>query len=127
MEAVVGGKLRNAEDVIAADHLIKLKRDNSNNVWVVIDGIIKMWKKKNPNRWKSYLVNIKDLRDTRKNEYGASEDKETGGYLRYTVDVPEQVVYMIRTLYTPNELPMSKEFWREFGRRYPAFRVAEKI
>jgi len=125
MDAVVNGRVVKADIVQAADRLIKLKK--TANLWEVVGEVLEVWKKRNPKVWKAHVITVKDLRQTRKDEYASTKDKETGGYLRYTVDVPEQVVMMLRMLYSAEELPMNKEFWREFAKRFPAFSVAEKI
>jgi len=33
---------------------------------------------------------------------------------------------MIRTQYKADELPMDREFFKKFGEKYPAFKIAEK-
>lgn len=121
---------RDLRDVAAVERLVKLKESSGSNPWPVIDEILKMWenKAKRANQWKSYLFELESTRETRKNEYAASDaDPVHGGILRYTLDMPEFVYYAIRMLYTPDELPTNKGFYREFANRYPKMKVAEKI
>lgn len=125
MDTIINGKLRPVKDVQTADYLINMKPTST--IWEVCEEIIKIWQAKNPDTWKSYIVHVSDLQNTRKNKHAASENKETGMITRYIVDVPEQVVLMLRMIYSVEELPMDKIFWREFGRKFPAFRVAQRI
>ena len=114
--------------VNAADRLLVLKKKAGGDLWRVIDEVVNAWTKSSPSQYQSHLINVGQIRKTRKDErHASSTDKKTGAVLRYTVDVPEKVVNMIRCLYNPDELPMNKKFWREFTRRYPIFRIPERI
>ena len=124
------GKIYNSKDIQAVDNLIKLKRENQTNIWVVIDAVVDFWSRRNPKEWQSYLVEIGAERDTRANPKFADNrySKEKGsGELRFLVDVPHQVIGMVRMLYNVNELPMTKQFWLTFGNRYPVFKIPEKF
>lgn len=107
---------------MTADRLIDLKARNTNDIWVVVDEIIKIFKSKRPKEWRAYITEVEEIRDTRADKFGSN--KKAG--LRYTVDCPEFVVKALRFLYDPEELPMDKEFWRIFWERYPIFRVSER-
>lgn len=117
----IGNRLLPAHAVNMADHLIKLKTQNPLDIWVVVDAVLEAWKQVAPREWDSFIVSTEATRGTRANKHG-SNDKEG---LRYTVDMPEWVMAVMRQLYTPDELPMDKEFFKRFWRRYPAFRVSE--
>lgn len=118
------GKLVKMSDVAFVNHLVKLKETNGSDFWPVIDVILKWWQGKNPTEWKSYLLELQNVRETRADEkYGESVGK-TG---RYMLDVPQSVMLVIRKLYSVDELPMNKKFWLTFGRKYPAFKVAQKL
>lgn len=119
---------RKIEHLNAVERLEKLKAKYGANVWPVIEEVIRVWEKTNPKEWQSYLFYMDELRDTRKDKkYASTYDKVNGGYLRYTLDVPEKVMYMMRCLYTPEELPMDRKFFQAFARKFPRFRVAEKL
>lgn len=121
---------RKLKDVAAVERLYKLKASSGSNPWPVIEEILKLWEKKarRSNEWKSYIFNLESTRETRKNKFAASDaDPVHGGILRYTLDIPEFVAYAIRILYTPDELPMNRDFYRAFAERFPKFKVAEKI
>lgn len=125
MKVISNGREVESEVLQAADRLIKLKKEKP--FWEVVEGVVSVWHKQNPKKWKSYLLSVKEFGKIQKNKYGSSKDKETGGILRFTVDVPEPIVQMLRMLYTPEELNMDKAFWRGFARRFPVFQVAGKI
>lgn len=122
-----GRKLQLA-DIRAVEHLETLKEKNGNNIWPVIEECLKVWTDKHPQQWKSYLIDVSDLRETRKEKkFASTTDKITGGILRYTLDIPEKLIMIIRAVYTPEELAMNKEFFTAFARKFPAFMVAEKL
>lgn len=121
------GLRRNTDDVHAVETLEKLKKDNGANPWPVIEKCLEIWKSRSPQQWKSYLVYMDDIRETRKDrKFASAHDKKNDAYLRYTIDIPEKIMYMIRCLYDPEELDMNREFFKEFGKRFPSFKVAER-
>ena len=121
------GRKMKYSDAMFVEHVFKEKANNGSNPWPAIELIIKHWSESNPKKWKSYLIDVSDLRETRKDKkYGSSKDKVTGGYLRYTLDLPQEIMMRIRKVYNVDELPMNREFFHEFARRFPSMRVAEK-
>lgn len=119
------GRILESDVVLAADRLMDMKKTRS--VWDVIAEMITIWEARNPKEWQSYLVHLDDIKKTRKDtKFASTYDKQHGGYLRYTVDFPQPLMNMIRSLYTSAELPMDKKFFRSFGRRFPRFQIAEK-
>lgn len=126
------GIKRDIHDLSAVDRLSKLKSASGLNPWPVIEECLKIWSEKNPKKWESYLYYIKDIKETRK-EYslggkrfkGVTKDKKFDGFISYTVDIPQPVMYMIRCIYTPEELPMNKEFFSDFIRKFPKFAIRE--
>lgn len=128
MKVIDNLTVRESTDVIAADKLIGLKKKSGDNPWPVIEEILTIWATKHPNEWQSFLVHIDNVRQTRKDKkFGSTYDKKHGGYLRYTLDIPQQVMLMIRTLYDHTELKMDRRFFIEFARRFPRLKVAEKL
>ena len=122
------GRKREWDDVRAVDALVKLKRESGSNPWPVIEMCLEIWKSSNPNEWKSFLVDLGKTKVTRKDrKFASTYDKVHGGYLRYTLDLPEKVVYMIRALYSSDELKMDREFFIEFAKRFPLLKVAERL
>lgn len=115
---------RPAKAVNAADRLIAMKK--THNVWEVIDEVFKVWSSHHPEKWKSFVWNVRDVKETRiDKKFGTSKTK--GSNLRYYIDIPQDVIYMLRTLYTPDELPMNSKFFREFAKRFPKFKVVDKV
>ena len=117
--------------VTAADRIISMRRTKGH--WEVITEIIKLWASLKPSHYQSYLVSLANTKSSRKSTWvggkeftGVSKDKDTGGYLAYTVDVPVKVMAMIRKVYDAEDLPMDKKFFYEFGKRFPLFRVMQK-
>ncbi len=124
----VTNTLRNSSDVLAADRLISLKKKKGSTLWTVISEVLKIWAERNPKEWESYLVRISDIKHTRKDKkFGSTYDKISGGYLRYTLDIPQKVMLMIRSLYDHTELQMNRDFFIEFARRFPRLKIAEKL
>ncbi len=114
-------KLRDSEDVQFVDSVLKLRREGKH--WEAIDLIITHWANKNPQKYKSFLIEVKDKRDTRLNKHGSNRSKN----LRSLLDVPEDVIFMIRKIYSVEELDMDKEFFERLYKRYPAMRAAESL
>ena len=122
------GVPRRIEDMNAADKLMDLKAHSGSSPWLVIEMCFKIWAETQPIKYKSYLIYLQNIRETRKDrKFASTYDRKTGGTLRYTLDIPEKVLMMIRCVYSPTELPMNREFFHEFARRFPKFRIAEKL
>jgi hypothetical protein len=117
------GEPRQVSDIEAATRLIQLKEKHGSDVWPVVEECLRIWIAKKPQEYKSFLLDLKDMRETRSNKYASSKTE----MFRYTLDIPETVVYMLRKLYTTSELPMDKKFFRTWARKFPKMRVAEKI
>ena len=115
-------------DISLIDRFITLKRKSGSNPWPVIEECFKVFESKRPTHYKSHLIHIENVRETRKDKrFASTKDKITGGILRYTLDIPQTVMLMIRCVYKADELPMNREFFMEFARRFPKYRVAEKL
>ena len=122
------GIKRDIKHLNAVERLFALKEKAGSNPWPVIDECFKMWESTNPSEYKSFLVQVDDLRHTRKDrKYASTTDKVTGGILRYTLDIPEKVLNMIRCVYSAEELPMDRKFFMEFSKRFPRTKIAEKL
>lgn len=122
------GQVRKWDDVAIVNQLYRLKQVNGSNPWPVIEKVLEVWSKRPTQEWKSYLIQLGKIRATRKDlKFASTKDKITGGYLRYTLDIPEKVIFMIRCLYSSQELPMNREFFHYFAKRFPAFKIAEKL
>jgi len=124
----VSRRLVNASDSAAADKLIQLKKDSGSNPWPVIEACINIWAAKHPIEWESNLIRLEEIRKTRKDsKFASTKDKVTGGTLRYTLDIPQTIIYMIRCIYDSTELEMNREFFLLWGRKFPKMKIAEKL
>ena len=121
------GIRRKLSDLNAVERLFKLKEKSGSNPWPVISECINIWQSTNPREYKSFLFDLGTMKQTRKNKYASSTDKVTGGILRYTLDIPEKVMFMIRCIYSPQELDMNHEFFVAWAKKYPQMKVAEKL
>ncbi len=110
-------------DLSAVEKLIALRDKSGSNVWPVVEECLKIWESKKPAEYKSFLLDLKDMQETRRNKFASSETE----MYRYTLDIPETVVYMLRKLYTTEELPMDKKFFRSWAQKFPKMKIAEKI
>lgn len=114
-------KLRDPSDVQFVDKLLALKKAGKH--WEAIDEIVSYWRGKNPKRYRSFLIDVAAKRGTRATEYGSNRSKT----VRSLLDIPEDVMYTIRRLYPTDQLEMDKKFYLEVYKRYPDWRVAERI
>lgn len=111
-------------DVAIVEEMMRLKRESVSDPWPVIGKCIEIWNKKRPTEWKSFLVEVGQVKATRKNEFASTK---RGGGGRYLLDIPEYVMLLIRACYTVEELPMNKSFMREFAKKFPIFTVPERL
>jgi hypothetical protein len=119
---------RDSNDLQAVQKLETLKKENGSDPWPVIEECFHIFEQRHLQEYKSYIIHLDNIRKTRKDpKYASTKDPISGGYLRYTLDIPEPVMRMIRGVYNPDELPMNKEFYTEFARRFRNYRIAEKM
>jgi hypothetical protein len=114
---------RKAKEVAFADRVIQAKNKDP---WEAIELMLDYWKQTNPEEYESFVIDVEGTRSSRANKFGASKDKNSG--MRYTLDIPTQVWQMIVAVFGDKEIidPYSKNFFRDFGKRFPAFKVAER-
>lgn len=123
--AVANGKIRGAYDVAFADKVIEGK--NNKNPWEVIDLLVNEWSRTSPEDFRAFKVQMDDYRSGLfDRKYGTTvggKDMER----RFTMVFPEKLFHMIRAIYKAPELPMDKKFYQEFLKRYPLFKIPEKV
>jgi len=117
------GEPRDTRDIEAVEGLLKLKEKHGSDVWPVIEECLRIWTSKHPSEYKSFLFQLDDMKQTRRNQFASSETE----MFRYTLDIPEKVIFMLRKLYTTDELPMDKKFFRTWARKFPKMQIAERI
>ena len=119
------GRLEDANTVLAADALLEARKTKP--FWEVVEQVINFWAKKEPRAYRSYLVNLSEIKETRQDQKHATAKTDKTRPLRYLIDVPEFVVLILRKLYDANELNMDKNFWVKFGNKFPIFKVPAKF
>ena len=119
------GKIRKYSDVEAVEKIVELR--DTKDPWVVIDKLIEVWAKKSPDDVEAMKINVDQYRETQVDKtYGQTKggkDQER----RFTLSFPKNLMLMIRTQYSAEELPFDSDFYRKFAKRYPFFKVAEKV
>lgn len=118
------GKIRNLDDIALVEDIIELK--NKKDPWVVIDKLVNLWAKRAPDEEQAVQINVKQYKETLKDkEFGQTlmgQDQER----RFTLSFPYSLMMMIRSVYKAEDLAMDNKFYAEFGKKYPAFKVARK-
>lgn len=110
-----------------ADHIIQYAKKHG--MWPTIDFIVERWIEKNPDEYISLASALQDERAGLQNRFGTNEQSRNGKMpMKRTLEIPAKVGNIINILFTveKTEYPGGeKEFWREFGRRYPVFKVGD--
>ena len=113
------------------DRLVRLR--NSQPVWTVIQELMKMWQETNPKTYQSFLVELQDTKDTGKvtniggKSFSNVSEDANGSMLRHRLDIPVKVVYMLRRLYSVEELPMDAAFYDKWAKTFPKTVVSEVV
>ena len=123
--AVDNGKMRGADDVAFADKIIETK--NTKGQWATIELLVNAWAKRTPEDFRAFKVQLNDYRlglfDRKYGQTAGGKDHER----RFTMAFPEELFFMIRAIYKADELPMDRAFYNEFLKRFPLFRIPEKL
>lgn|SRR3990167_606473 len=134
------GELIPAEKYNLVTHLIELKQKQ--DLWKVVEEVIKVFQKTQPKKWESYIIQLEDEKRFApvesigsKRFRGVHKDRSrtnTRGMTNvHQVDFPIWIMLCLRKLYTEDELSFSgdrgKRFFREFGRRFPLFRIMQAV
>lgn len=119
------GKVRNARDALIADSVIKTKVNKG--PWETIDELVKLWRERTPEEFQGFKVHLDNMREIQVDrKFGQTKGDKTMER-RLTLIIPTSLQGMIRAVYKAHELPFDTKFFREFGRRYPFFRIPDKI
>lgn len=120
---------RDTKHIRAVQYLEEVKTASGSDPWPVIEACFKVWEETAPSEYTSHLFYLDDIRSSRADKFASSgkKDRKHGGILRYTIDIPEKVMFMIRCLYDSSELPMDREFFMKFAKRFPKYKIAKKM
>ncbi len=119
------GKIRDYADVELAEQIIEKR--NKKGPWEVIDDLVKVWSERSPENVKAIGINVDQYRETQKDKKYAQTKLGQDQERRFLLSFPYDLMMMIRSQYKAQELPFDKQFFRDFAKRYPAFRVPEKL
>lgn len=107
-----------------ADKLVEMRKKADH--WKVIDELVNAWSQKTPEEFHAYKVYIDDTRNVQIDpKFGQTKDKTQDRRLKLVF--PQSLMQMIRAVYKPQDLAMDKKFFDEFARRYPFFKIPEKL
>lgn len=101
--------------------------------WEVVEEVIKIWSKKEPSNWKSYVIHLDAVKqDQRRTRVGGSTwrgvSRLDGHERSMIVDMPVWIYMCIKKLYPDRqEFLRSKEFFRGFARRFKTFAIRERV
>ncbi len=114
--------LRPAHHVAAVDRIMKAYKMKP--FWGFVDEVMTVWADIHPAQWKEMIIDIKEQRlDLKDRKYATTESKHMER--RLLLRMPEFVNYAIVKMYP--DYPMDRKFFNTFARRYPAFRISEKV
>lgn len=119
------GKIRNFEDVELAEKVVEQRKNK--DPWVVIDELLKIWAAKAPDDEKAVRINVDEYKEVQKDKVFAQTMHGKDQERRLILAFPYSLQQMIRTQYKADVLPFDKKFYKEFARRYPAFKIPEKV
>lgn len=118
------GKKRMKSDVDFVDHIIRLK--NQKDHWAVIEKLIERWVKSAPEESKALKIQLEDHRELLEDKIFGTTKGGVDMDRRFTLVFPLRLQQMLRTIYAPEELAFDSDFYNEFAKRFPNFRVAQK-
>lgn len=118
------GRSRLKSDIGFAEGILKLK--NQKDHWAVIDRLLERWLNDTPDEVEAIKIEIGDHRENLNDKEFGQTEGGTDFERRFTMVFPRKLMLMIRALYSVEELPFEPKFYREFCKRYPTFKVAEK-
>ncbi len=125
IQTISNGKLRQAGDVELADKALETKKNKG--LWDTLELLVNAWMKKTPEDFEGFKLQIDAYRD---GLFDSKYGQTAGGKdmdRRFTMVFPEKLFFMIRTIYKSDELNMDKKFYAEFARRFPFFRIPDKL
>lgn len=125
IQTISNGKLRQASDVQLADKALEMKKNKG--LWDTLELLVNAWMKKTPEDFEGFKIQIDAYRD---GLFDSKYGQTAGGKdidRRFIMSFPKKLFFMIRSLYKAPELPMDRKFYAEFSRRFPFFKIPEKL
>ena len=119
------GKIRSYDDVELVEDIVKIR--DTKDSWAVIDKLVEVWAKKAPDDVEAMQINLEQYREAQTDSVFGQTKGGIDQERRFTLSFPKTLMMMIRTQYNADELPMDSEFYKEFAKRYPFFKVAQKV
>ena len=122
LKVIDGNNLRPIRDVTAVDQIMWAYKTKS--FWEFVDEVFKVWEVINPGQWRELIHEVEITRENLKDKKYATtgaKDKER----RFLLRMPEFIHNTIWKLYP--DYPMDRKFYNTFAKRYPKFRVSDKI
>lgn len=108
--------------VAAIDELLYKIRHKP--IWEIVDFCLGIWAKKYP---KDYKVFLKDMEEFRKNRRTETASNQSGS-MRNLVEVPRELTFLLNKIASHKIQDYGEhKFWRDFAKRYPAFRGGTKF
>lgn len=118
---------RKYKDVHFVEQVEALKSKSGSDPWSVIDLLIKAWADRAPEEVEAMHIVIKEYREALFDpKFGQTKEGKDFGR-RFTLDFPKRLMLLIRSVYSSEELPMDSIFFRAFAKKYPFFRIPDKI
>lgn len=119
------GRIRDSGDLELAEVIMKLK--DKKDYWAVIDELIRIWSAKSPDEEVATKVEIDGYKEAMSDptfgQTNGGKDMERRSILVF----PRKLQLMIRSLFKAEELPFDRAFYREFAKRYPMFKIADRV
>ncbi len=125
------GRLTESTDLQVVDHLLKLRKEKP--FWEVVEAVVDAWVKRDPEQYKSYVIHLDAVKkDQKVKSKGGGRGwrgvSKTDGIERsLVVDYPVWIDMCLRVLYKGDEVEFDKKFYREIAKRFPMFRIREKV
>jgi len=113
--------------VKATDHFIGMTKNK--DIWEVLDLMVDVWIKKNSQEAQKHAQEVKLEQETRKNHFASTErsNGDLGGQ-RALGEIPYEIGMILDMFYHEKiEEIGQKKFYYKFFKRYPQFKVAQKL
>lgn len=106
---------------------IIIRYSNERGLWPTIDFMVSRWIDKNPEFFFNLKEAVQDEKSNLQDEYGSNrKTKQDAMEMRRVAEVPEKIhnlLYKIFSIEIEQYKGGKKQFWRDFAKRYPFFRI----